>query len=135
MKGRYVCRCVVCGLEKGDRDPNVGWWIFVPRDVPPRLRSAVGLNFCSTCAAAPLVRSDEAQSAAAPGESKRWRIVRVLWLYGILLLVRSAGRDNPNLRHSLGWHLAEKLAALVGFEGLPKARQLREFGHIPEETP
>lgn len=128
MKGRCVCRCVVCGLEKGSRDPNTGWWVLVPRGTSAQGQSGAALNFCPECAAALLVRSDEAQSAGTPGESKRWRIIRVLWLQGILFTLRHAGNDNPELRHSSGWRLAEKVAALIGFDGLPPALQLSDFG-------
>jgi hypothetical protein len=134
MKGQLVCRCVICGLEKGDRDSNSGWWIFVPRDVHPKLRTDRGLNFCPTCAAAPLIRSDEAQANASPGESRRWRIVPVQWLYGLMLLASAAAADNPEVRASIGWRMVAQVAGLIGFKRLPSALPLIEFGFIPEEV-
>lgn len=134
MKGRYVCKCVVCGLEKGTGDSNSGWWMLVSRDVSPKLRTMRGMDFCPACAPALLVRSDEAQSQVGP---TRWRLVPVYWLHTILATLRTAALGNLNMspRETLGWRAAEKLAQLVGVKGLPKALPCQEFGFVPEETP
>lgn len=130
MKGRYVCKCVVCGLEKGTGDSNQGWWIFVSRDTSPRRRTVQGLHYCPACSPALLVRSDEMQAAPVPS---RVRIIQVRDLCLMLAALQSAARGfNP--RETLGWRAAEVVAPIVGVKGFPKALPCREFGFVPEES-
>lgn len=126
MRGRYVCKYCACGIQKHDR--TEGWWIVMPRG-KPRLAQ----HYCPACAPGLLVRSDEVQTE--PRSMHGLRIVTVRDLRAILSALRTATRNSISARTTLGWRAAEQLAQLIGFEGLPKALQLREFGHIPEETP
>lgn len=128
MKGRLIAQCCACGLPKGDRDKNEGWWIVMPRGRPLEAR-----DYCSACAIALFVRSDEIQSN--PRSMSGLRIVALEWLRGTIYALAIAGPTSTKARSSLGWPLAEKVAALIGFKGFPKALQTREFGRIPGEMP
>jgi hypothetical protein len=128
LKGRLVTQCCACGIAKGVRDSNTGWWVLTPRGLP-----ALARDFCPACAPGLLVRADEVQSN--PRAMHGLRIVSAQWLRGMLYVLKMAGVDWPGLRETLGWRLAEKVAQLIDFEDLPKALPCREFGFIPEETP
>ena len=128
MKGRLVCRCCACGLEKGDGDPNEGWWTLVSRTVSPKLRRTTdGQSFCPSCAPALLVRSDEVQSN--PAAVAGLRIVPVLWLRGMLMALTSATQGFEP-RETIGWSFAEKVARLIGYEKFPRSLPCREVGFI-----
>ena len=128
MKGRLIAHCCACGALKGERDKDDGWWDLVRRGERKYHR---GLDFCPSCAPGLLVRSDEIQ--ATPVQAGLL-IVPVRDIYAILAALRSAvlGFDA---RETMGWEAAERLAPLVGFEGLPKALPVREFGFLPREIP
>jgi hypothetical protein len=129
MKGRLVTQCCACGVAKGDRDPNEGWWTLVARSDRDQMR---GRDFCPSCATGLLVRSDEVQTD--PRAMTGLRIVQAKDLYAVLAALRTAGMGHEP-RSTMGWRAAEKLAPLVGFTGLRKALQLREFGFLPGERP
>lgn len=128
MKGRYVCKCCACSKEKSASNPNHGWWVLYPRGT-----SIEGRNYCPDCAPGLLVRSDEVQTN--PRAMTGLRIVTVSDLYAILSALRTATTDSIDPRSTIGWRAAEKVAKSIGFEDLPKAAQLREFGFLPGETP
>lgn len=131
MRGHLVTQCCACGLPKGDRDSNTGWWQLVERGDSRRHERA--RDYCPECAPRLLVRSDEVQTD--PRSMYGLRIVTVRDLRAILSTLRTATTDSIDPRSTIGWRVAEKMAQSVGFEGLPKATQLREFGFIPREIP
>lgn len=129
MKGKLIAaQCCACGSWKGDRDSSRGWWRLHPRGAPRESR-----DFCPSCAPGLLVRSDEVQTD--PRLMMGLRIVTVRDLRAILSTLRTATTDSIDPRSTIGWRAAEKVAALISFEGLPRATQLREFGFVPGERP
>lgn len=56
MRGQMQCTCSRCGLEKGDRESNTGWWEMKPRG--PHHRTTHW--FCPGCSATLLVAVDGA---------------------------------------------------------------------------
>ena len=123
MKGRLVCRCCACGLEKGSGDSNEGWWV-----VEPRGQRYFALDYCPDCAPGLLVRADEVQ--ANPRALAGSRVVPVQWLRGILMALTSATQGFEP-RETIGWAFAEKVARLIGVEKFPRALPCREVGFIP----
>jgi hypothetical protein len=126
VRGLPVTICCACGIEKGDRDPNEGWWTLSPRG-----RRLDSRDFCPSCAPHLLVRSDEIQASPVPAGL---RIFTVKDVYMMLASLRTAGMGfDP--RETLGWGAALRVAPLVGFVGLQPPLQRREFGFVPEEAP
>lgn len=62
MKGPFQCRCSRCGLEKGSRDSNAGWWEMKPRGNDLHTTHW----FCPSCAPRLLVAADGALEGGLP---------------------------------------------------------------------